>query len=242
MIERFHAIVLRIVKHNDKIQIADVLTREHGRLSFAIPAGSKNARKGASRVVWRPLAMLEFDANIGGRSALPHPKDVRVYFHFKDIPYNPVKSMIAMFADELLTGALWSGQADSALFSFVETSLQRLDSLSSDYANFPIAFALQFLKYMGIQPSNDTSGKERYYDMQSAEYVEFAPMHDNCLREEEAKAVRSFLRMNYGNMRQFRMNRHQRQRALEIINDYYRIHVPDFRRMKSLEVFADALS
>ncbi len=242
MIERLHAIVIRIVKHNDKIQIADVLTKEHGRMSFAIPAGSKNSRKGSSRVMWRPLAMLEFDVTLAGQSKLPHPKDVRVYYPYADIPYNPLKSMVAMFAGEMLAGTLWTEQPDPALFAFVEHSFQTLDSMQSGFANFPMAFAVLFLKYLGIQPSDDRVGTEPYFDLQAAEYVDFPPSHDNYLRDGDARQVGTFLRMNYDNMHCFRMNRPQRRRALEIINDYYRIHVPDFRRMKSLEIFADALS
>ena len=242
MIERFHAIVLRIVKHNDKIQIADVLTKEHGRLSFAIPAGSMTARKGSTRMVWRPLTMLEFDANIGAQKGLPRPKDVRVYAHYADIPYNPLKSMIAMFINEMLAGVLWSEQAEPSLYAFVEQSCMILDERNGAYANFPIAFAIQLLRFLGVQPSDDAFGTERFYDLLAAEYVDFVPAHDNYLRGEEAQAVKTILRMNYANMHRFRMNRRQRQRVLEIINDFYRIHVPDFRRMKSLEVFADALS
>ena len=64
MLQRVHAIVLRLVKYNDKTRIADVLTREHGRMSFAVPDGAGKSKKSNARVVWRPLAVLEFEADL----------------------------------------------------------------------------------------------------------------------------------------------------------------------------------
>ena len=242
MIERLHAIVLRLVKYNDSMQIADVLTREHGRVSFAIPEGSKKSSHKSGRTMWRPLAMLEFDADLKGRSKLPRPKDIRVYQNYGDLPYNPLKTMIAMFVDELLCGAVWGEQPDLPLYDFVEQSLVLLDNMEGGFVNFHVAFSVLLLRFLGIEPSNDSGPHLPYYDLVAAEFSESVPAHLNRLSGEEAKAMYFILRMNYRNMRRFRFTRSQRQRILEVINNYYMLHVPDFRQMKSLAVFSDALS
>ncbi len=241
MIERLHAIVLRVVKYNDRMQIADVLTREHGRLSFAIPEGSASSHRKSSRTMWRPLAILEFDADLKGRSKLPRGKDVRVYQGYSDLPYNPLKTMVAMFVDELVAGSVWGEQPDEPLYEFVEQSLLLLDNLTDGVANFHIAFSVQLLRFLGIVPSSDRSPWQRCYDLRAAEYTDTLPLHDNRLVDEEAIALEPVMRMNYRNMCKFRFTRNQRQRVLEVINEYYMLHVPDFRRLKSLAVFADAL-
>lgn len=242
MIERIHAIVLRVVKYNDRMQIADVLTREHGRLSFAIPEGSATSRRKSARTMWRPLALLEFDTDLKSRGTLPRGKDVRVYATYEDLPYNPIKTMVALFINELLAGAVWGEQPDPPLYEFVEQSLILLDKIDYGLPNFHIAFAVQLLCFLGIVPAADRTPWQRFYDLRAAEYTEALPPHQDRLIDEEALALEQIMRMNYRNMRRFRFSRTQRQRILEVINDYYMLHVPDFRRMKSLAVFADALN
>ena len=45
--------------------------------------------------------------------------------------------------------------------------------------------------------------------------------------------------MNYETMHLFAMSRAERNRCLTIINDYYRLHLPDFPLLKSLDVLKE---
>jgi len=47
------------------------------------------------------------------------------------------------------------------------------------------------------------------------------------------------LRMNYETMHLFGMSRTERNRCLTVINDYYRLHLPDFPVLKSLDVLKE---
>ena len=47
------------------------------------------------------------------------------------------------------------------------------------------------------------------------------------------------MRMNYETMHLFDMNRTERARCLTIMNEYYRLHLPDFPVLKSLEVLKE---
>ena len=241
MLQRVHAIVLRLVKYNDKTRIADVLTREHGRMSFAVPDGAGKSKKSNARVVWRPLAVLEFEADLKSKGTLPRPRDVRVSYNYSDIPYNPLKTMVAMFVDELLCGAVWGELSDTLLFDFVLTSLKWLDEKEGRYANFHIAFSIRLLDFIGIEP-NMEAFNENYFDLQASEYTDRQPLHQHFLSGEEASAVARFMKIGYLNMHRFHLNRHQRKRVLEVVNDYYMLHVPDFRRLKSIDVLTDALT
>ena len=42
--------------------------------------------------------------------------------------------------------------------------------------------------------------------------------------------------MNFDNMRLFKMNREERNQCLDVIVNYYRLHVPGFPELKSLAV------
>ena len=49
----------------------------------------------------------------------------------------------------------------------------------------------------------------------------------------------TLLRMNYDTIHLFAMSRGERNRCLAIINDYYRLHLPDFPILKILDVLRE---
>ena len=59
------------------------------------------------------------------------------------------------------------------------------------------------------------------------------------LRPEESARIINLMRMKYDNMHLFAMNRMERNRCLDIINEYYRLHLPDFPELKSLPVLQE---
>jgi len=48
--------------------------------------------------------------------------------------------------------------------------------------------------------------------------------------------------MNYDTMRFFAMNRLERGRYLEVLDEYYRLHVPEFPELKSLDVLKEVFA
>jgi DNA repair protein RecO (recombination protein O) len=48
--------------------------------------------------------------------------------------------------------------------------------------------------------------------------------------------------MDYGTMHRLTMSRSQRNRVLEVIIEYYRLHVPEIPEMKSVAVLHDMLT
>ena len=59
------------------------------------------------------------------------------------------------------------------------------------------------------------------------------------VKPDEASRINILMRMNYETMHLFAMSRAERNRCLTIINDYYRLHLPDFPLLKSLDVLKE---
>ena len=47
------------------------------------------------------------------------------------------------------------------------------------------------------------------------------------------------MRMNYETMHLFRMNHDERNRIVDVLMTYYRLHVPNFPELRSLDVVRD---
>ena len=79
-----------------------------------------------------------------------------------------------------------------------------------------------------------------YFDLQNACFTPLRPqLHSNYIAPEEAARLTQLMRMNYETMHLFTMNRLERTRCLNIMNEYYRLHLPDFPVLKSLEVLKE---
>ncbi|MBR6197630.1 MAG: DNA repair protein RecO C-terminal domain-containing protein [Bacteroidaceae bacterium] len=240
MQENVRCLVLRTVKYGDNSIIVDTFTESRGRMSFVTPF-ARGRRSSAA--FWAQLSQVEFQADIRPQGKLAKPQDVRFYYNYMDLPFSPLKSSIAMFVGEFLCAALRSEGENRPLYKYVETSLRWLDvadtkNQSSGVANFHLVFLMHLSRFLGIYPNLENCHCP-YFDLVAGEYCERQPTHSHFLRDEEARVLPLLFRMDYGTMHVYRFNRQQRQRCLEVLLDYYRIHIPQFPQLKSLEVLAE---
>ena len=87
-----------------------------------------------------------------------------------------------------------------------------------------------------------TLNSQLYFDLLAGTYCDRQPSHAHFLRNEEARVLPVLFRMNYPTMHLFRLSRRERQRILHLLNEYYRLHVPGFPELKSLEILQELFS
>ena len=229
---------MSVVKYNDKSNIVRIYTDGLGCASFIVPL--QRSRKGAVRsVLFQPLSVVEFEADVRPRASLHSIKEARAWHLLQSVPYNPYKLSIAMFLSEFLNHVLRHEEVNEPLFAYLVHSIRWLDACTEEFANFHLVFLMRLSRFMGLYPNVDDYVPGCVFDMQNACFVPSAPTHGQYLRVEEADRLHALVRMNYDTMRLFGMNRLQRGRCLEVICDYYRLHVPDFPELKSISVLKE---
>ena len=67
----------------------------------------------------------------------------------------------------------------------------------------------------------------------------YAPLHPDFLGPDEARKIGLLMRVNYATMHLVKMSRTERNRCVELIVKYYRLHQPDFPELKSLPVLKE---
>ena len=240
--ETLRGIVLRTVKYGDNSMIVDLFTEGRGRLSF-MASTSRTKRSVRNVSFWQPLSMVEFSVELrpnGGK--LPRPNDVRTYYNYTDLPVSPVKSTLALFLAEFLSAALREEKENPSLYRYIESSLQWLDMVESAdaMANFHLAFLMHLSRFMGVYPNLERP--DHYFDLLAGSYCDRQPPHAHFLRRQEAQALPVLFRMDYPTLHIFRFSRQERMRILQVLNEYYRLHVPNFPELKSLEVLQEFYS
>lgn len=238
MLEKTKGIVLHSLRFNDESIIVDILTENRGTVPFLVrvPKG----KKGNVKVqLLRPLTLVGLEMDFRVNHNLQRLRNVYVEEPYESIPYEPMKSVVALFLGEILYHALKNEDRNEPLFRFLTYSLHWFDAAVSDYANFHLALLIKLTRYLGFWPNCEGRGHLDFFDLQDASFTPFRPVHGQCLNAEESEWVPRFLKMNYATMRLFKMNRRQRDYVLDVLCRYYRLHIPDFPEVKSLEILKE---
>ena len=239
MIETIRGIVIRTVKYNDNKQIVDLYSETHGCLSFSTPISRRGRKTGLSAALWRPLTFVECQLEIRPSSRLSKLHDARVYLIYTDIPFNPVKSAVILFLSEFLSHVLRIEQADPLLYRYLETALQWFDACTSGVSNFHLSFLLHLTTFEGVRPDLHHDPVPSYFDLRSGCYARIRPSHPDVLEPSESRYLPYLFRMDLGSLSRYRFSRQQRQRILEVVNLYFRLHLPPFPELRSIAVLKE---
>lgn len=239
MLQKTVGIVLHSLKYNDTSNIVDIYTEHTGRASFIVPV--PRSRKAAVKsVLFQPLSIIEFEADFRPNTTLYKIKEAKSFYPFTSLPYDPFKSAMALFLAEFLYRAVREETENRPLFAYLHHSIVWLDTCSDGYANFHLVFLMRLSRFLGLYPNLDNYSRGDYFDLLNACFTPLRPqIHSSYINPDEAGRLSQLMRMNYETMHLFAMNRTERARCLTIINDYYRLHLPDFPVLKSLAVLQE---
>mgnify|MGYP002622356871 CR=1 FL=1 len=239
--ETLRGIVLRTVKYGDDKLILDLFTEGRGRMSF-VTRMSRTRRVPQSTAFWQPLSQVEFQAEVRPQLTLSRPREVRFYYNYTHLPFSPVKSTIALFLAEFLSAALREERQNVPLYKYIEHSLQWFDEarFPTAIANFHLVFLMHLSQFLGIYPNMDEP--TRFFDLLSGTYQPFLPAHAYYIKDVEAQQLPRLFRMKYATAHLFKFSSFQRRRIIDVLNTYYRLHLPNFPQLKSVEILHEVFA
>ena len=233
MLVKTNAIVLNSLKYGESQIIVDMFTEMYGRLSFMqrIP---RTSRSGVKKQFFQPLTILSIEFDFRPSQKLQRIKEAAVACPFVSIPFDALKLSIAMFVAEFTSYCTRSEQANRPLYLFVENSVRWLDACTNGFAIFHIIYMLHLSRFVGFYPNLDSGVGKTWFDMRSGCFTGSMPAHNDVLQPDEANKIRLLMRLNYTTMRLLSLSRSERNRIVEVVLQYYRLHQPGFPEMKSL--------
>ena len=235
MLTKTQAVVLRTVKYGENKLIVDLLTEKEGRVSCAIGI-AKTQRGKLKKQFFQPLTILEVELEIRPRQQLHHLCDARLCVPYTSLPFDARKLSISLFLAEFVHYSTRDEQQNVLLYRYVANSLEWLDQCTGDFANFHLVFMMRLSQFVGFAPNVDDYREGCLFDLRAASFTAVTPLHPDFLSAADASRINTLLRMNYGSMHLFRMSHDDRNRIVEVIIRYYRLHIPAFPELRSLEV------
>lgn len=244
MIHQTKAIILQSVKYGDTSLVVTAFTSEFGLQTFMLK-GIRSQKKGATKAgMFQPVALLDLMIYHNPLKNMQLIKEASWATIYKQLLSDVVKNSMAVFMIELLHKTLRQPEKNMDLFLFVEDSMLHLDSADNQSAaNFPLFFALNLSEFFGFKlHPNPKLATPFYLDLREAVFTREQPQHPQFLEPQLAQIIADLLILRQpGEFGQIPLNKQVRRTLLLAIEDYYMLHVPGFKRLRTLQVLNEVL-
>lgn len=233
--------MLHSVKYGSDQVILHLITRDHGRQSYIARIGRATARgaaSGATRSLMQPMFLLEFQGEVAG-SDLHRMSQVTASYVLREMPFDVVKSSIAMFVSEMLYRlTAQEGMMDARFYGFIEQSVVALDAMQEGVSNFHLHFMIRLTHFLGyVARSNWQQGA--WLDIKSGEYVMLSPQHPLKVDPWIAELLHIMDGLEVSQLATIKLSREQRVTILNALVDYYHYHTEAIASVRSLRILAE---
>ncbi|WP_313805487.1 DNA repair protein RecO [Flavobacterium sp.] len=234
MLVKTKAIVLSALKYQEKSLIVKCFTKSDGLKSYFVPSAFSSRKSNQKIAYFQPLSILEIEANNKNKGTLEYFKEIRLAFPYHSISQDVVKSTIVIFLSEVLHHSIKEEEKNQELFTFLETALLWLDT-HEEVANFHLILLLETSKFLGFYP-DVTDVELPFFELNEGVFSQFHGM--SCLSDVETQLFKKLLVLKFDSEQKI-FNKSERNILLKSLLDYYTIHLPGFKRPKSLEVLKE---
>jgi DNA repair protein RecO (recombination protein O) len=227
MLQKTKGIVLSYIRYRETSIIVKIFTETLGLQSYIVNGvrASGNARSGGSRMaLYQPLTLLELVVYHQERSSLHRIREIKCSEPFMYLPMDFQKTGIVLFLTELLSKSLKTEEPNEALYQFLHSSIHILDGQQEGVQNFHLQFLLKLSRFLGFATSTADDFLEEVSPYISADVI-------------DREAVERLLQEPYG--APIPLNGQRRRHVLQMILQFYRLHVADFGELKSLPVLQE---
>ncbi|MDR1591520.1 MAG: DNA repair protein RecO [Prevotellaceae bacterium] len=237
MLIKTAAIVLHRTPYSDNGTIVHLFSREKGKITVFMRGRGK--RTVLPRALMQPFSVVDLVIDFQQNRTMHYVRESQSALTFQTIPFDPVKSAVTLFLAEVIYHVARDLQADIRLFDFLTHSIAFLDASERGTANFHLIFLFKMTYFLGFYPNLSGFDEGVLFDMRNSCFCSQAPPHIHYLNVEQTRSFAHLMRGNYETMHLFRLSRTQRHDILMQIIDYYRLHIPGFGDLLSLDVLTE---
>lgn len=238
------AIILQSVKYGETSLVVSAYTELFGLQTYMVN-GVRSSRKGSSNaVMFQPASILDLQVYHQEQKNMQRIKEMSWAVLYDNVLSDVIKNSIALFMVELLHRSLKQPESNADLYAFTEDALIHLDKAPANVAaNFPLFFALNLADFFGFKMHPDPKLQPPFFlDLQEGFFTEEQPRHPQFLAPDLAGITAELLKMRQPEeFSELHLNKQTRRILLHAYEDYYALHVPGFRRLRTLQVLSEVL-
>lgn len=237
--DKTRAIVLKAIKYGDNSLIVRLLTEQNGLRSFMVKGAYNKAAK-IRAALFQPLTLLDIIC-ANTRGELGYLKETGIEYAYKSIPYEINKSAIVLFVSELLSKSIQDSETDIGLFGFIHNSLEHLDQVESNYADYPLKFSIELSRYLGFAPNISNYKAGYVFDLEEGVFRHDSGHGIYVIDNQLSDYFYRLCNTNIFNNENLNLRNTDRRQLLDFVITYYKLHVSGFNEINSGEILKTVL-
>ncbi len=228
-------IVLQTVKYSESSLIVRIFTERLGLVSYIVK-GVRSSRSSSKAALLRPLTLLEMDVTHRENKGLQNIKEYKRAYNYSSLPFDTVKSNIAIFMLEVVSKSLKEHDTHEDMFQFVYDCFCHLDEIETMNNDFHLQFLIHYAAYLGFAPHGEYSDDTPYFDMQEGSFIPQSNISSLILDRRTSELISLLWSNSIIQSLPIRLNRQIRRDLLHHLLRYYSLHLEGFTGLRSPEV------
>jgi len=240
MLHKTRGIVFKTTDFGESSLVVQVFTEKFGLQSYMVN-GAKKPKAKIGRNMLQPLHLLDMVVYHKETGNVQRIKELKNAPMLQNIPYDVIKSSLAMFLNEVLYKAIKQQSPDENLFDFVFSAIEWLDHQTAGIANFHLLFLIRLTRYLGFYPDRYLAAEADYFDLKNGTFSKYKPESILYLSPPHTQNFTALLQSTFENIANVKLNNDERRYLISKLLDYYALHIEGFGNIKSHEVLEEVL-
>lgn len=238
MYHQTRGIVLHTIKYSETSVIARIYTEKFGLLSFIVK-GVRSSKSKNKASLMQPLTMLDMQVNYRENRGLQFIKEFHRDYNYESVPFDTVKSAIALFVLEVIIKSVREHEPNDELFEFIYAAIQELDKTEKVNPDFHLLFMVHLSTYLGFMPHENFTETTCHFEMREGVYVSYS-QGPYVLDKKESSIIYRLTLNSVFNSTPVTQTRAERISMLKCLLKFYQLHLENFN-LKSPEVLEAVL-
>lgn len=230
-------IILRTTKYSESSLILDLYTEEKGRKSYII-SGIRSKKSKNHAGLLQVTGLVDYIGYDKDTTSLLRIKEIKADYLYQNLPFDVLRSCLGMFLMEVCAKSIKETEANPQLFTFIRSTLVRLDQVELTHLSlFHVHFLLGLCKHLGFSIQDNYDEKYCYLSLKDGAFSERDYGAAYSLDQPTSLLMHQLI-----NKEKVQIHKSKRNEILNMLINYYRYHVEDFGSIKSLDVLRSIFS
>lgn len=163
-------------------------------------------------------------------------KECKIDHYYQKLTFDVVRSSIGLFLLEVCKNSIKEKEENFELFDFIYQRLTLLDSNTPlNFGLFPIKFLLELSQYIGFLPYNNYKPDKPYFDLYNGRFI--PEMTEKYVSTQEVSySIAMITKTEITDLHSLSVPKELRNQIMDDLIIYYRLHIEQFKDLKTLEV------
>jgi len=241
MLVNSRGIVLSTLRYSDSSIIARIYTEVAGLRPFMVRVGKGRGAVGKVSAL-QPLSPVTISFDPEQRQGMRTPRSLERGRTLVRIPFDALRSSMAIFMAEVLSRSLQDDLQDAHLFNLINDAVTLLDSEEEHFTDLHLTFLMELTRFLGCHPQVDTECSMTYFDLREGEYCAMPPLHPEHISERVLQNFVTLACTALNDHQQLRFSNTDRRLLLRTMITYLRLHVDGMSEIRSHSVLEEVMS